>query len=81
MGGGDVKLGLALGLLLANWQLAFVMLFSASLLGSLAAWPFIQQARRQQRPPKIPFGPFLIVATVLAFCFGQALIDWYLAWI
>lgn len=77
MGGGDVKLGFALGLLLADWQLAFLMVFSASLLGVLFAWPFIQKARRRREKPKIPFGPFLIAASCLAFWFGQGLIDWY----
>ena len=76
IGGGDVKLGFVLGLLLATPALAFLMLFVASLLGLLAAMPGVV-AKRRHMNSKLPFGPFLIAATVLVQLFGQELIDWY----
>lgn len=76
IGGGDVKLGFALGLLLGSPFLAFMMLFLASVFGILAAIPGIL-AKKSQIGNKLPFGPFLITSTIIATLFGQAAIDWY----
>ena len=80
IGGGDVKLGFALGLLLANWQLSFLMVFMASLLASLVAGFFAKAQSAKIKSVKIAFGPFLIIATWICFWLGQDLIDWYLFW-
>lgn len=76
IGGGDVKLGYALGLLLAAPNLAFLMIFVASLLGILVAIPGLL-TKKLAASSKIPFGPYLIAATVLVMLFGQSLVDWY----
>lgn len=76
IGGGDVKLGAALGLLLAQPELAFIMLFGASLLGLLVALPSVLR-RKATFNSKLPFGPYLITAAVLAQLFGAELIAWY----
>lgn len=76
IGGGDVKLGFALGLLLGSPILAFLMLFIASLLGLLVAVPGIV-SKKSGLNSKLPFGPFLIVSTMIVMLFGQRLIDWY----
>lgn len=76
IGGGDVKLGAVLGLLLATPQLAFLMLFMASLLGLLLALPSLV-SRKSTFQSKLPFGPYLIVATVIVKLFGNDLINWY----
>lgn len=76
IGGGDVKLGFALGLLLGSPALAFLMLFVASLLGTLMALPGLV-TKRLDRTSKLPFGPFLIVATIIVQLFGRAVLDWY----
>lgn len=78
IGGGDVKLGLVLGLLLASPVLAFLMLFIASLLGLLFALPGIV-TRRRNLTSKLPFGPFLIAGTVFTQLFGVGLVAWYSA--
>ena len=31
-------------------------------------------------PTQVPFGPFMVIGAFLAVAFGQAAIDWYLAW-
>lgn len=77
-GFGDSILGFGLALVLADWRLAFLVLFLANLLGSLTLIP-IALKKRLRRNMKIPFGPFLIISFFIAFLWGGQLIDWYLA--
>ncbi len=75
IGGGDVKLGIMTGLLLGTPAMSMLMLFVASVLGTLWALPGIIKGSGLKL--KIPFGPFLITATFIVFLFGQQVIDWY----
>lgn len=77
IGLGDVKLGVALGLLLADWQLAFLGLFLANLIGCLAVLP-VYLSRQLTSNSQIAFGPMLIAGTMIAFFFGPAIIEWFL---
>lgn len=77
IGGGDVKLGYALGLIVLTPVHALLMLFVASLLGTLYAWPSMALGKLGHKS-RVPFGPFLIVGTVLVVLFGQRLSGWYL---
>jgi prepilin signal peptidase PulO-like enzyme (type II secretory pathway) len=74
IGGGDVKLGVVIGLLLGGPLMSLLMLFVASCLGTLVGLPFLLAGKRQMR---IPFGPFLIAGTVLVILFGASIINWY----
>jgi prepilin signal peptidase PulO-like enzyme (type II secretory pathway) len=76
IGGGDVKLGFAIGLLLGSPFLAFLMLFLASVLGLLVAIPGVVR-KKSKLNSRIPFGPFLITSTIIVMLFGQRIIDWY----
>ena len=76
IGFGDIKLGLALGLLLADWQLALLALFTANLIGCLVVIPFMI-TKRLSRTSQVPFGPFLILGMMLAQFFGSAILEWY----
>lgn len=76
IGGGDVKLGFALGLLLSSPYIAFLMLFLASLLGLLVSMPAML-IKKSSIKNRIPFGPFLVTATIICVLFGQLIIDWY----
>lgn len=76
VGFGDVKLGLALGLLLGNWQLAFLTLFLANFIGALVVMPGLA-TKKISRKTHVPFGPFLIVGFFIALFVGQDLIDAY----
>lgn len=80
IGGGDVKLGAVLGILLSNPYHAFLMIFLASLLGTLAIVPGLI-LKRTSVSSKIPFGPFLILATILVVLFGAGMIDTYQNWL
>jgi leader peptidase (prepilin peptidase)/N-methyltransferase len=76
IGGGDVKLGLLLGLMLGDPQLALFSIFSASVLGTMVSLPLLALGKAT-RTSRIPFGPFLIMGAILARLFGQSLIAWY----
>ncbi|HEX5797497.1 MAG TPA: prepilin peptidase [Candidatus Saccharimonadales bacterium] len=76
IGGGDVKLGLLLGAVIGGPWPALLMLFLASLIGTLYSLPLIMSKKVKPRT-RIPFGPFLITAAVLVQFFGMAIIDWY----
>lgn len=78
VGLGDVKLGVGLGLLLFNWQLALAALFLANFIGCLIVIP-LMMAKKLQRSAHIPFGPLLIAGTVIAWLWGPQIIDFYLA--
>lgn len=77
VGFGDVKLGLALGLLLSDWKLAVVALFLANLIGTIVLAPQLLSGR-VKRHSHVPFGPLLILGWALAGVFGIALQQWYL---
>lgn len=74
IGGGDVKLGIVLGILLGGPSMSLLMLFTASSLGSLIGIPLIIAGKRKVR---LPFGPFLLIATVITTLFGVSIINWY----
>jgi len=77
IGFGDVKLGISLGLLLADWRLAFIALFFANLIGCVIVLPGLLR-RNLTRESKIAFGPLLIVGTLIAWWWGSQLISWLL---
>ncbi len=76
IGGGDVKLGVVLGLLAGGPLNAFLLIFLASLLGSVAGIP-LMLAKKSGRSTRLPFGPFLIAATIIVYLFGVAITGWY----
>jgi prepilin signal peptidase PulO-like enzyme (type II secretory pathway) len=76
IGGGDVKLGLGIGLLLTSPTISLLMLFIASSLGSLTAVPALVRGKAKAKM-KLPFGPFLIIATIIVYLFGPNLLTWY----
>jgi len=78
IGFGDVKLGLVLALLLADWRLALLALFLANLIGCCVIIP-LMVSKKITRQTQVPFGPFLIIGCVIAALWGQAIIDWYLS--
>lgn len=72
MGGGDIKLLLALALYM-TWAQLLLGLLAGCLTGLVwAAW----SGRKQGQA--LPFGPFLALGALLSVCFGGPLIRWYL---
>ncbi len=78
IGFGDVKLGIILGLLLGDWQLALLGLFLANLIGCLIVLPGLA-TKKLSRQTQIPFGPLLIAGFYSSFFFGADIISWYLS--
>lgn len=78
VGFGDVKLGLGLGLLLADWKLAVLALFLANLIGCLIVLPALLN-KKVTRQSHVPFGPMLIAGWLVAGLFGHIMVDWYLS--
>ncbi len=78
IGFGDVKLGLGLALLLADWQLAILAFFMANLIGTLILLP-LMLIGKVKRGSHIPFGPMLIAGWFIAGIFGHQIIGWYLS--
>jgi prepilin signal peptidase PulO-like enzyme (type II secretory pathway) len=76
IGGGDVKLGFGLGLLAGNPVGALLLLFIASLLGSLISLPQLI-SRNLSLSSRLPFGPLLIIAAFVVVLIGQDIINVY----
>lgn len=75
VGFGDVKLGAFMGLIL-GWELGLLAVVLANAIASLCVLPGLAMGKLT-RTSRVPFGPFLIVATVLALLFGRAMLGWY----
>jgi prepilin signal peptidase PulO-like enzyme (type II secretory pathway) len=76
IGGGDVKLAIALGMLIGGPLPSVIMLFIASFSGSLVTIPSLLLGK-VKRTSKVPFGPFLLVATIVVYLFGAIISQWY----
>lgn len=76
IGGGDVKLGVIIGLVVAVPLQAFLVLFLASLIGTVTILPGLA-SKKLKATSRIPFGPYLIVATIIIKVFGASLVAWY----
>ena len=79
IGFGDVRLGLVTGTLLAKPQYSLLMIFIASVLGTLVALPDLLR-HKKTLASRLPFGPFLITATFIVVLFGPTLLDHYKTW-
>lgn len=76
MGFGDVKLAILMGLLLGLTNV-LVALFLAFFVGALTG-SGLMALKRKKIKSEIPFGPFLILGTLIALFYGEIIIKWYL---
>lgn len=76
IGGGDIRLGLLMGLAL-GWPSIVVALFLAYVLGSVVGLGLIAMGKKQWGS-KVPFGVFLSTATLVTLFWGKQLLAWYL---
>jgi prepilin signal peptidase PulO-like enzyme (type II secretory pathway) len=79
IGYGDVKLGVFMGIAL-GFQRSLLALFLANIVGFVVLLPGLMTGKLT-RHSRVPFGPFMIIAFMLAFLFGDSIIDWYLHFI
>jgi leader peptidase (prepilin peptidase)/N-methyltransferase len=76
IGGGDVKLGWVLGLIVGTPAKSVLVIFLAALLGTIVSLPLLF-AERLKKSSLIPFGPFLILAAIIVVFFGHDMLNWY----
>ncbi len=76
MGYGDFKLLAAIGAWL-GWKMLPAVILIASLVGAVIGIALIVFARRGRDVP-IPFGPYLVLAGLIAMFWGNTLVDYYL---
>ncbi len=76
IGGGDVKLGVLLGIIVGGPANALLLLFLASLTGCLVSIPLLLTGRAT-RTSRLPFGPFLMLGAAITYLFGPSIISWY----
>ena len=76
IGYGDVRLGWLTGTLLQTPVRSLLMIFIASVIGTLLVLPLIGAGKRRLSA-KIPYGPFLITATFICLLFGDSIVNWY----
>lgn len=76
IGFGDVRLGLVSGTILADPLQSLQMIFVASLLGTIVILPGLL-SHCKSLTSKVPYGPFLIVATFVVLLLGVSFSNWY----
>ena len=76
IGGGDIRLGALLGLIVGGPVNSLMLLFLASLLGSFVSVVLLLR-KKATAGSHIPFGPFLIVSAIIVKLFGASLLAWY----
>jgi len=75
MGIGDLKLAIILGLIF-GWPDIVMILFLAFIIGSLAAFGLMAFSKQHMKS-EIAFGPYLALASILVFGFGEKILAGY----
>lgn len=76
IGGGDIRLGVLMGLLL-GWPQVLVALLLAYVIGAGVAIVMVL-LKKKRWGEHIPFGTFLTIGTFIALLWGDIIIKWYL---
>jgi len=79
MGGGDIKLLAMIGAF-TGYKGVFFTIFMASSLGTIIGIP-VMIVNKENMKYKIPFGPFLSIASIIYIFHGRDIIIWYLNFI
>ena len=76
LGGGDIRLGLLMGVSLA-WPMSLFAILLAYVLGSLISVPLLILKKKSFKS-EIPLGAFLAPATIITLFWGEVVLNWYL---
>lgn len=76
MGGGDIKLFAVIGLVLGA-ELVLLTFFLSTLFGTAGGLIGMFTGKVKKNKP-IPFGPFIVIGTLISYFYGNSLINWYL---
>ncbi len=77
VGLGDAQIGAVLGLVLMDWQKAFLTLLLANAIGTAIVIPGLLSGKLS-RNSAVPFGPLLIAGALISFFWGSAMIGWFM---
>ncbi len=75
MGGGDIKLYFLIGIVL-GFKLTLLSFFLATLAGAIYGFGGMLIGKYKKRQP-VPFGPFIAAGAILAYFYGDKIINWY----
>lgn len=75
MGFGDVKFAIPFGLLL-GWPNVFIGTFFAFVFGAIVGLA-LMAAKKKTLGQAVPFGPFLVISTLVTLVFGTHVWQWY----
>jgi leader peptidase (prepilin peptidase) / N-methyltransferase len=75
MGGGDIKLFFLIGIVLGAVD-TLLTIFLASVIGMITGI-IVLKSRGKGRKTPVPFGPSIVVASIIVYFYGQQLIDMY----
>lgn len=78
MGLGDVKMMLAVGVLL-GWRLTLLSIFIGAFAGAVIGVAMVSRHKDKSMQTQIPFGIFLGIGSIVALMFGDRLIGWYIS--
>jgi prepilin signal peptidase PulO-like enzyme (type II secretory pathway) len=76
VGSGDIRLGVLMGTMLPIWRELVLALFIAYIVGAVVGVVLLI-TKRATRTSAIPFGPYLIIGTGVAFFWGTHILHWY----
>ncbi|MFO7153741.1 MAG: prepilin peptidase [Caldicoprobacter oshimai] len=76
MGGGDIKLMAAIGWCL-GWRLVLLSFVISIYIGGLISL-LLLVFKVKKRGDYIPYGPFIVMATVVSMLWGDGVISWYI---
>lgn len=76
IGGGDIRLGVLMGLLL-GWPQVLVALMMSYIIGAVIAIVMVL-LKKKRWGEQIPFGTFLTMGTFIALLWGEVILKWYL---
>jgi len=74
MGGGDLKIAFALGLIL-GYPFIIYGLYLAFLTGAIISIILVLWKKKKLRGDSVPFGPFLVAATLFTLFFGEKILQ------
>jgi leader peptidase (prepilin peptidase)/N-methyltransferase len=76
MGGGDVKLAAMIGAFL-GWRYSIISLFLGFFLGAIVGIILIL-SKIKSREDVVPFGPFIVLGSLITLLWGEKILSWYL---
>ncbi|WP_010252562.1 prepilin peptidase [Acetivibrio cellulolyticus] len=77
MGGGDIKIFAPIGIFL-GWKMTFIALLASIVLAGLISLILVI-IKVKGRKSTIPFGPFIVMGTLITYLYGWDILKWYVS--